>query len=304
MNTTQTKQRRRLFRRLEDNLPPLVLTERDLSILRFVQEYRFLNTAQIQALVGGSYHNVTERLSRLFHLAYLDRPAHQRELRHEGYRVMIYAIAPKGVRAIAMQAGAPASVPRHLGEDNRTAKRFHLAHTLMVSQFRVCLTLACERRPDLTLTRWRIPEQPLARVTVGNRRVAVIPDAYFVITGAEGESAHFFLEADRGTMTQARFLTKLQAYWQLRSRDVSPVSPVIPRAFRVLTIAESRQRMKNLLSTAENADPQHRGSRMFCFAAEGEYGLRHPETLLAPIWRTPAESTPRSLLEGRGGSRD
>jgi len=301
MNNTQTKTRRRLFRRLEENLPPLVLTERDLLILRLVREYRFLNTAQIHALVGGSYHNVTERLSRLFHLAYLDRPVHQRELRDEGYRVMIYAIAPKGARAIAVQDSVPASVPRHLGEDNRTAKRFHLAHTLMVSQFRVCLTLACERRPDLSLARWRIPEQPLARVTVGNRRVAVIPDAYFVLASAEGESAHFFLEADRGTMTQARFLTKLQAYWQLQSRHVSPV---IPRAFRVLTICESTTRMANLMATARNADPQHRGSRMFCFAAEGEYGLRHPEALLAPIWRTPAESIPRSLLEGRGGSRD
>jgi len=301
MNNTQTKTRRRLFRRLEENLPPLVLTERDLLILHLVREYRFLNTAQIHALVGGSYHNVTERLSRLFHLAYLDRPVHQRELRDEGYRVMIYALAPKGARAIAMQDGTPATVPRHLGEDNRTAKRFHLAHTLMVSQFRVCLTLACEKRLDLTLTRWRTPEKPLAQVGIGNRRVAVIPDAYFVITGAEGESAHFFLEADRGTMTQTRFLTKLQAYWQLQSRHVSPV---IPRAFRVLTIAESRQRMKNLLSTAENADPQHRGSRMFCFTTEDVYSVHHPEAIFAPIWRTPAESAPRSLLEGRGGSRD
>jgi len=301
MNNIQTKPRRRLFRRLEENLPPLVLTERDLLILHLVREYRFLNTAQIHALVGGSYHNVTERLSRLFHLGYLDRPAHQRELRDEGYRVMIYAIAPEGVRAIAADAGVPVRVPRHLGEDNRTAKRFHLAHTLMVSQFRVCLTLACERNPDLTLTRWQIPDRPLGRVSVGNQRVAVIPDAYLVITDAAGESAHFFLEADRGTMIQARFLTKLQAYWLLRVRASNDS---LPRAFRVLTICQSRPRMENLLQSAKRADPQGRGSRMFCFAADSAYGLGYPEALLAPIWRTPAESTPRSLLEGRGGSRD
>jgi len=301
MNNTQTKPRRRLFRRLEDNLPPLVLTERDLLILHRVREYRFLNTAQIHALVGGSYHNVTERLSRLFHLGYLDRPVHQRELRDEGYRVMIYAIAPEGVRAIAADVGVPVRVPRHLGEDNRTAKRFHLAHTLMVSQFRVCLTLACERHPELTLARWEIPDRPLGRVSVGSQRVAVIPDAYFVITNAAGESAHFFLEADRGTMIQARFLTKLQAYWLLRVRASNDS---LPRAFRVLTICQSRPRMENLLESAKRADPQGRGSRMFCFTADSAYGLGYPEALLAPIWRTPAESTPRSLLEGRGGSRD
>jgi hypothetical protein len=301
MNNIQTKPRRRLFRRLEENLPPLEFTERDLLILRLVQEYRFLNTAQIHALVSGSYHNVTERLSRLFHLGYLDRPAHQRELRDEGYRVMIYAIAPDGARAIAAEAGIPARVPRHLGEDNRTAKRFHLAHTLMVSQFRVCLTLACERDPDLTLTRWRIPDRPLGRVSVGSQRVAVVPDAYFVITGAEGQSAHFFLEADRGTMTQARFLTKLQAYWLLRVRAANDS---LPRAFRVLTICQSRARMENLLQSAKRADPQCRGSRMFCFTAEDAYGLQSPEAVFSGIWQTPAEPAPRSLLEGRGGAGD
>ncbi len=95
MNNIPTQPRRRLFRRLEESLPPLTLTERDIAILALVRDYRFINTAQIHALVGGSQHNVTERLSRLFHHGYLDRPAHQRELRAEGYRIMVYALTPK-----------------------------------------------------------------------------------------------------------------------------------------------------------------------------------------------------------------
>ena len=295
------KPRRRLFQRLETDLPPLEITKRDLSILQLVQDYRFLNSRQIQALVGGSNHNVTERLSRLFHHAYLDRPSHQRELRSEGYRVMIYALAPKGAKLLARKCGNTAVVRRHLGEDNRTAKRFHLAHTLMVSQFRACLTLACQRHPGLVLAVWRVPETPLSRIMVGRYRVAVIPDAYFALERSDGQRVHFFLEADRGTMTQARFLRKLQAYWRLRGNN-SVVG--MPEAFRVLTITQSRPRTENLRTAAKEADPKAKGSRMFCFATEDAYDLQHPETILEPIWRTPVEFVPHSLLDGRGGARD
>ena len=301
MNSTSLQPRRRLFRRLEENLPPLTLTERDIAILALVRDYRFINTAQIHALVGGSQHNVTERLSRLFHHGYLDRPAHQRELRAEGYRIMVYALTPKGAQAMARPSGVPVIVSRHLAEDNRTAKRFYLAHTLMVSQFRACLTLACRQRADLRLRQWRVPERPLARVYVGAETVPIIPDAHFVLEAEDGRLGHFFLEADRGTMSQGRFLSKLQAYWQLRS-TTSPSGN--PRAFRVLTIAQSKRRMENLLTTATNADPRHTGSRMFCFTFETEYSLDDPDSVFDAIWCTPADQTPRSILDRTGGTRD
>jgi DNA-binding MarR family transcriptional regulator len=300
MNNTSNTSRRRLFRRLEQDLPPHVLTERDLSMLRYVRNYRFLNTAQIAALVGGSYHNVTERLSRLYHHGYLDRPTHQKDLRADGYRLMIYAIAPKGGRALAEESGEAAVVPRHLGEDNRTATRFYLAHTLMVAQFHVCLELAARQRPDLRLTQWSVPDRPLARVPIGRDLVAVVPDAYFLLENAEGNSAHFFLEADRGTMSQARFLSKLQSYWQLGTRG-RPTG--LPRAFRVLTITQSKQRMHNLILTAMNADPRRTGSHMFCFAAEPDYSLEDPAALFRAIWRTPADPFVFSILN-HGGERN
>jgi len=289
---------------MADNLPPLQITKRDLLILELVQDYRFLNTEQIHALTGGSTRNVKERLSRLYQHAYLDRPAHQRELRNEGYRLMIYALAPKGARFIAAALGRLAPISRHLGEDNRTAKRFHLAHTLMVSQFRACLTLACKSTPDLKLASWRVPEKPLSRVRLGRHRAAVIPDAAFSLETSDGQHAHFFFEADRGTMTQARFLRKLQAYWRLGSAEGVAE---IPNAFRVLTITNSRMRTENLRTVAIQADRKHTGSRKFLFATQDAYDLKHPEALLEHMWLTPADSELHSLLEGRdetGGGCD
>jgi len=305
MNTTNTaNSRRRLFKRLPGDLPPLQITKRDLQILELVQDYRFLNTEQIHALIGGSARNVQERLSRLYQHAYLDRPRHQLELRNEGYRLMIYALAPKGARFIASALGHLAPISRHLAEDNRTAKRFHLAHTLMVSQFRACLTLACNANPEIRIASWKTPEKSLARVRIDRFRTAVIPDASFTLERAGGQQAHFFLEADRGTMTRDRFLRKLQAYWQLAMKRGSAD---IPDAFRVLTITNSRRRTENLRLAAKKADPKHKGSRMFCFATQDAYALEHPEPLFEHIWRTPADPELHSLLEesrSGGGERD
>jgi hypothetical protein len=302
--TNKSNERRRLFKRQAGNLPPLQITKRDLLILELVQDYRFMNTEQIRALVGGSKRNVQERLSRLYQHAYLDRPLHQRELRNEGYRLMIYALAPKGGRFVASALGHLSPVSRHLGEDNRTAKRFHLAHTLMVSQFRACLTLACAGTSDVKLTSWRVPEKSLTHIRMGRYRTAIIPDASFSLEKSDGLQAHFFLEADRGTMTQNRFLRKLQAYWRLGS--VKGVAG-IPDAFRVLTVTNSSRRTENLRITAKTADPKHKGSRRFCFATQDAYDLKHPEALLEHVWRTPADPELCSLLEGRrnrGGERD
>jgi hypothetical protein len=306
MNTnTTTNQRRRLFTRLQSNLPPLEITKRDLRILELVQNYRFLNTEQIQALIGGSARNGQERLSRLFQHAYLDRPLHQLELRNDGYRFMIYALAPKGARFIASALGHLAPISRNLGENNRTAKRFHLAHTLMVSQFRECLSLACSGDANVKLAAWRVPVKSLARIRIGRFRAAIIPDASFSLERSDGQQAHFFLEADRGTMTNDRFLRKLKAYWSLsRMKGV----PDIPDAFRVLTITNSRRRTESLRITAKAADTKRKGSRKFLFATQDAYDLKHPEALLEHIWRTPADPELCSLLEGtslnRGGKRD
>ena len=292
---TENNKRRRLFKRSKSDLPPLALTKRDVLMLALVSDYRFLTTFQIQALVGGSKHNVSERLSRLFQHGYIDRPDHQRELRSEGQRVLVHALGAKGARLLIERSGETGSPPRHLAEDNRTAKRVHLAHTLMVSQFRVCLTLACQRHASIDLALWEIPERALARVLLAGRRVPVVPDAYFILRDADGHTAHFYLEADRGTMTHDRFLRKLQAYWRANS---SGSSSLFPRSFRVLSITLSQARMENFLITAATADRKKKGSRMFYFACQDAYSLDQFEPILDFIWRTPADAKTHSLLEG------
>jgi len=295
-NNTPNKPRRRLFTRLMENLPPLTLTKRDLSILELLDEYRFLNTPQIKVLIGGSKRNLSERLSRLFHHGYLDRPAHQRELRTDGYRNVVYALSQQGAHLLSEQLGDAHYVSHHLAENNKTAKQVHLAHTLMISQFHACLMLACRDRDNLMLASWKNPERALLRVLIGGQHIPVIPDAYFILKDPSGGSAYFFLEADRGTMTQNRFLRKLQAYWRLH---ITPPETKTPSAFRVLTVTTSQKRVQNLVATAKGADSKHKGSLMFYFTSQDTYNLDHPETILNRIWHSPADGAMHSLLEGK-----
>lgn len=293
-NNHKSKVSRSLFKRASDNLPPLALTERDLDILELVADYRLLNTPQIHALVNGHPRSLSSRLSRLFHHGYLDRPIHQLQLRIEKRSPLIYSLSAKGARTLAEQRlrhDLLARLFRKMGH----VKSPYLAHTVMVSQFRACLSLACQQRDDVALTRWQIPERRLTRVMLAGYQVPVIPDAHFSLSRG-GYSVYFFLEADRGTMSHPRFLRKLQAYWQLRQTQIEgfPVT-----AFRVLTITTSAERMSNLIQSSRQADGNQTGSLMFYFACEDTYSLAHPEVLLAPIWRSPGDGEFHTLLEGK-----
>ena len=56
---------------------PMQITERDLRLLAQVGRHRFLSSAQLVALDGGSAQNVLRCLRALFDHGYLDRPKSQ-----------------------------------------------------------------------------------------------------------------------------------------------------------------------------------------------------------------------------------
>ena len=60
------------------------LTARDREIIRFVFAHRFLRSTHIHALIGGSRQQVLQRLQRLYHHGYLERPRAQIDYYHQG----------------------------------------------------------------------------------------------------------------------------------------------------------------------------------------------------------------------------
>jgi hypothetical protein len=84
---------------------PFQLTSRDLTLLAHVARHRFLSSAHLCALDGGSPQNVLRCLRVLFDHEYLDRPAAQKVgLSEDGPRPFVYGLGKKGARALREHA--------------------------------------------------------------------------------------------------------------------------------------------------------------------------------------------------------
>src|SRR3954449_7708151 len=102
METVPVQQsvRRPKFRRAAAPLP-FRLTEDDVEIVRVVARHRLIRSTHIASLVGRSLDRTNDRLLRLFHAGYIDRPRAQ--LDHyptAGSAPMVYALADLGTHLL------------------------------------------------------------------------------------------------------------------------------------------------------------------------------------------------------------
>ena len=281
------KTRRKKYVRSKSN--PLLVQAQDRALLRDLAEYRFLNTEQILALNPRGKRNLLRRLAAMFDHELLDKPKTSRlNSSHT-----VYALGQKGVDELATDAEERERLFRRIRETKRTSAL--VAHALMISQFRLCLTLALKDRTDVKLVRWIQGDDLKTAITRHGERATVIPDAFFLLETTEAKYP-CFLEADRGTESQEKFVNKLRTYWR-HSRTSGFVKSLGITNFRVLTITETTGRADNLRHGAKDADDRHTGSLMFLFAPEMQYGLRRPTPILEAIWRSPKDDMPRSIVE-------
>ncbi|MBA7491803.1 hypothetical protein ES702_02351 [subsurface metagenome] len=288
------------FKRKPEEAGGLRFQERDTKIVSLVHDFRFLNSDQIKILVDGSEQGISRRLQKLFHHGFLDRPPSQINYLLTGTQKMVYALGNKGADLLAEKFGVDRGKIKW-NEKNREAKDRHIQHTLMISNFRVCLERALDTLPDTHLLFWQkenrkeLKDYAYIKDSQGREwKIAIVPDGFFGIEDPKGKM-YFFLEADRSTMTNARFLRKTRAYWTWWKQRRHTKRFGI-KAFRVLTITKTKQRKENLRKITKGADDSQRGSLMFWFTSEGNYNIQKPEGILEPIWQTPKDDSFHSLL--------
>ncbi len=274
------------------DLKPFRMQERDVELLRLLADYRFLDTYQIASLQPRGLRNLRRRLQYLFHAGLVDRPPRQHDFLKPPMP-LVYGLANKGADTLAEVL----EIDRGKIDwqtKNREAGLPYIDHTLMISRFRATLTLALNSLGDTCMTTWQEGPRLKAGVKFKGQRLAVVPDGFFTIEH-KGQDHHFFLEADRSTMTNGRFFRKLRAYWLWWKAGGHKRKFGIPR-FRVLTVTTSEKRKENLRKLARLADDGKRGSPMFLFACDKSFSLDDPQTILQPIWRTPLNDTVHPLL--------
>jgi hypothetical protein len=289
----EEKKRLRRYRREKGAFPNFVLQPRDIDILKSLTDYRFLTTPQILALHPGGERNLQRRLQKLFHNGFVHRPPQQLSyVRPQGH--MIYALGDRGADLLAEQVGFERG-KIDWGTKNREVKERYILHTLMISQVRAVLTLALNNHSQAILSKWLQGAELKDYVEVDGKNIPLVPDAFFTIEDAQS-MMHFFLEADRSTMTTQRFLRKMKSYWEWWKEGGHSEKYGI-KAFRVLTIVKTQKRKESLREIAKKADDSEKGSMMFWFASEEDYTLEKPETLLSFIWQTPKDDAWHSILE-------
>jgi hypothetical protein len=264
-----------------------------------------LRSTHIAVLVGRSLDRTNDRLHRLFHAGYIDRPRAQLDYYPtSGSAPIAYALADRGARLLIERDGIDfANV--EWSRKNREAGRPFIEHQIELMDFFVALECAARERRDTELAHpaelvAAFPDQafspgnPFAmRATVSEkgvmRHIGVAPDLAFGLRFLDGSRRCFMIEIDRGTMPvvrsdirQTSFERKMRAYLSAH------VAKEHERRFgwknfRVLTITTDDYRARSMAEALGRIRiPHSTGPALFLFATRHELAESDP---LAHIWR-------------------
>src|SRR5436305_11420470 len=121
---------------------PMILTPRDLAILRAVHRHRLVRSTYLVALSGGSQQATLRRLQLLFHHGYLDRPSMQLDWYARGSEPLVYALGNRGAELLEAE-GALRRGGIRWDTKNRNLSRVFLHHTLMMAEIMIAFEVAC-----------------------------------------------------------------------------------------------------------------------------------------------------------------
>jgi Replication-relaxation len=288
MTTIPTITRRPHFRRYDP--PPILITDDDIKMVRFVAEHRFRRSTDIAAYMAHrSTKKIIERLGVLFHTAYLDRPRAQRDYFTAGKRThYVYALGNRGAELLAELDGVAA--PKVDWTDkNRDVGRPYIRHALLVGDVASAFARAATIHPDMHVIE---PADILARAPASTQRadnpwkwrakvpaaggllqeIANVPDRVFGLDFTQARKrCYFFLEADRATMPivrtnlqQTSLHRKFLSYWHgYRAKHHEQLYGI--GNFRVLVVTSGPKRSASMVEAVKQITGGA-GSNLFLFA--------------------------------------
>jgi hypothetical protein len=301
---TRSAPRRPRFRRAPEP-PAFRLTDDDVVIVRQLARYRFLRSTHLAALVGRSLDRTNDRLARLFHAGYIDRPPAQLDYYpNSGSAPMVYALANRGARLLIERYGVDfANV--EWSRKNHKAGRPFIDHQLEIVDFQIALDGATRDRGDVRLMyadellaampgKDATRRNPFAfRVKLAHkgtaREISIIPDFVFALKLRNGSTRTFMAEIDRGTMpvvradfAQTSFERKLRGYLTAHAARRHE-RQFGWKTFRVLTVTTDEHRKQSMMEALRRLHVAHSpGAPLFLFTTRAQLGSGNPVT---QIWQ-------------------
>jgi len=276
--------RRPRFRRSAEP-PPFRLTDDDVEIVRVVARHRLIRSTHIAALVGRSLDRTNDRLMRLFHAGYVDRPRAQLDrFPTSGSSHYIYALADRGARLLRDEDGVEIRNPEW-SRKNREAGRQFIEHQIEIVNFQVALERAVRERGDIRLLTSKemsaassASRSPyLLRTKLSQRgvvrEIGVDPDIVFALELADGSQRNFMVEIDRGTMPikrsdpdQTSFEGKMRVYLAAHAAKQHE-RQFGWRNFRVLVVTTDQRRIASMMEGLRQLRvPRSIGPLLFLFS--------------------------------------
>jgi hypothetical protein len=267
------------------------LTDRDLSIVDWLDQHGVLTTDQLTTAFFGAASTASHRLLTLHRLHLIDRFHRPRPA--GGFSPWHWVIGPLGAQLAAAARGESPPSAKALRERHaRLARNPALEHHLAANQFFIDLHRDARGRTDAWLPRWWS-----ARQTAAAFHDRIHPDGHALWCESTSDglaTVGLFLEYDTGTERPiGRLVDKLDPYEELAG-DGGPVYPVL----FVLPTAERERRLHAALADRPAGTVPVATTARTAEDAAGPAG---------PIWLLAGDRYPRRLVDlpsqpGRPGS--
>jgi hypothetical protein len=241
---------------------PIMLTGRDIALLRNLHEVRLLDRKQIQRLAGfGSITRANERLSRLHSAGLLRRFFLGTEA---GGRKALYALSARGANAVGLQR--PWMLQR--ADDELLVGEAFVEHQLAVNW----CWIAAQSVPNAKSLRFLRFYEPISPT------ILLVPDGYFELE-RDGGVHPIFLEGDLGTESSRVWTRKVELYLRLATTGEFEQKFHQPR-FKVAVVCTSERRLQNLRRVIRSAT-----TKIFFISLLAQINR---DGLAAPHWLRPA----------------
>lgn len=286
------------------------LTLRDLEILQAICTARYMTAPQIEALfwrdAKGSTYGAKKACQRRLRLLTYHGLLRRIELpvkRGEGTRPYIYAIDQLAANVLIEEVGIDPAVVEWRPRSSEENYPF-LQHLLDTTDFRIALAQAC-KASKVTLVSWTDEREIKSQEAYdyvellgplgGAQKVAVVPDASFVISRGDRQ-ARYVLETDRGTVSISPTLwnrrgwtQKIKAYMEYYQSGLYE-KRYNTASMLVLTVTTSPARLVQMKEATEEAG----GDSRFLFTT---FENAQADTLLTgEIWYRAGREETYSLL--------
>lgn len=270
------------------------LQPRDVQIIDAVHKLRVLSTEQIAALYfpseSGDVSSACRTRLRLLVRAGLLERAEQEQVRTEGRRPYLYMLTSDGAQLLIDELGLDEEDIDWKPSYNSVRWPF-LRHQLAINQAYVAFRLGADAL-GWKLEHWTddriLRKLHVERVYVpeASTEVAIVPDAYLILSGPTGSPRlQFFLEIDRATLSVAATSHRVKS-WQDKIRGYQAyfgseaiVERYGTRRIRVLIVTTGETRCRNLKRATEAVG----GRSRYWFTTDGQ--ISPAEVLQAPIWQ-------------------